>query len=422
MHPGHDQSSDSGYGSGVSSPNGDKVAASSQAKPQTKPDTGCSTSIHASQPRPLEVGGTQGLKRFEKEVDQATIDKFQIVVERLQGPLLSQMRRPWQQRHPTAIRLMVLGKDETDAKPWIVVLCAQDQSRRIKRFFQQKFARAIYCPEGPAEHQFEVLVIGQPPRTKASDTLLDVYGGLSSPGLEGVKTTSCGTLLKVAEPDGARFATLGGIIKVVTPTGGHNLYGLTAGHILDSVDDPAADIDAADPNSSSEENMPFDEEDCAIEAINNVENFGQFFDLNSEPDLSLPPVQNPEAVDDWAKIGTVTHRAKPSHRHNRDWTLIKSIDRRFLRANHLVGDVKNLHRRCKELREPCKKTAIQSPKHVIVNSEVRLADSRQGVLSNLPTMVLIPPGRQFVRVYPLSMDGDAGMSGSLNCPAFANDD
>ncbi|ERF74301.1 hypothetical protein EPUS_01988 [Endocarpon pusillum Z07020] len=406
LHPKEDRFTDSGYGSAVGSPRTDEQGASAQTQPQTEPNQGFNA---ANQPKPTIVGATRGLKKFEKEVDQSIIDRFQDVVERLEGPLFEYMRKSWRQPRPTAIRLMVLGKDEGDARPWIVVLCSQDQSKRIKRFFQQKFAKAVYCPEGPAEQRFEVLVIGQPPRPKAANASPEMFDGLLSPALERIKITSCGTMVKLSVQDHVRFATLGGIIKVVNTDGSYNLYGLTAGHILDP---PEASIesDQSDTSSELDEDEFSDEEDYLDEVRSNTDIFEHHSDLNEDLNSSLRFVQNPKATDTWSKLGTISLGSRQVQGCNRDWALIESIEPKFYRPNYLVGEVNNSQHRCKDLQEPTRdKTAMRAPRKVVVNSESCSPKLRQGVLSKLPTMLMLPPARKFVRVYPLSMDYGSGI-------------
>ena len=406
MHPGDDKCSDSGYGSTVGSPKGDKQSASTQAQPQTEPDQEPYSTNRPNRPKPIEVDGIKGLKRFEKKVDEAIIHCFQDVVERLEGPLFTYMCKQWRQSRPMAIRLMVLGKDEGDAKPWIVVLCTQDRSRRVQRFFQKKFAKAVYCPEGPAEHRFEVLVIGQPPKTKATSSSLEVYGGLLSPRLECIRVTSCGTLIKLAVQDDVRFATLGGIVKVVTSDGSYNLYGLTAGHILDPTE-ISIDSDHSDTTIDREEDMSSEEEDVD-EVRSNTDVIEPSSDLIRELDLSLPSVPNKINIDGWSRLGTIPAGSRQIQDCNRDWTLIGGIESKFHRPNCLVGDVSKSQYRCKDLQEPSR-TTLKSPKKVVLNSESFSRELKRGVLSNLPTMLMLPPGRKCVRVYPLSMDDGLGV-------------
>lgn len=337
LHPTEVRFTDSGYGSAMGSPKTDGQSASTQKQPQTEPNRGFNA---ANQPKPIIVVGTRGLKRFEKEVDQSIIDRFHDVVERLECPLFDYMRKSWRQPRPTAIRLMVLGKDEGDARPWIVVLCSQDQSKHIKRFFQQKFVKAVYCPEGPAEQRFEVLVIGQPPRPKAANTSPEIFGGLLSPGLERIRITSCGAMVKLSVQDDVRFATLGGIIKVVTSDGSYNLYGLTAGHILDPLE-VFTESDQSDTSSDLGEDASSDEEDYLDEVRSNMKIFEHHSDLNEDLNAVFPLVQNPKGIDTWSKLGTISLGSRQVQDCNRDWALIESIEPQFHRPNYLVGEVNN---------------------------------------------------------------------------------
>ncbi len=115
-------------------------------------------------------------------------------------------------------------------------------------------------------------------------------------------------------------------------------------------------------------------------------------------------------MDTWFKLGTIPLGSRYVQDWNRDWALIESIERQFHRQNYLAGEVNNPRNRCKELQELSRdKTPVKAPVKVIVNGESCFRKLRRGVLSKLPTMLMLPPARKFVGVYPLSMDDGLGV-------------
>ena len=92
----------------------------------------------AEQTRALaDLNAVGNLIAFSKEIDRATGDRFRDVLDKLEAPLFTYMQKSRRKYRPMALRLMVLGKAEADAKPWIVLLCHKDWVKRVQRFFDK---------------------------------------------------------------------------------------------------------------------------------------------------------------------------------------------------------------------------------------------------------------------------------------------
>jgi hypothetical protein len=221
---------DSGYGSVASSPN---------EKNPDIPSVSHDSNLHHPQlpPKPVSSSILGGLQRFEKDVDQATLDRFKDVIERVQNPLVEYMRKRYKARdfQTMAIRLMVIGATYDDAKPHIVVLCSEDKTKRVKKFFAQRLITAIYRSNDESHVSFEVTVVGQAPRLKYGGSTIEVCGAAKCSTSVGWVSSS--TLIKIPGKDGDRYATMGGIIKIVKSDNDIILCGLTTGHILEESDE-----------------------------------------------------------------------------------------------------------------------------------------------------------------------------------------
>ncbi|KAK3377595.1 hypothetical protein B0H63DRAFT_398619 [Podospora didyma] len=195
-------------------------------------------------PRPGARKAPAGeLAQFDKTVTDATVARFTSVQMQIEQPLLRYISRfPGKKYRPIALRLMVLGTSEDDAKPHIVVLCLAAQARRVRKFFDKDAVRALYQPEDDTLPSFKIHVYGRPPEPKQGED--DVITVLIPTQFE---KTYCGARIVLRFPSGdEKRATFGGIIKVVAQDGGTSLYGLTAGHVL--VDD---DEDLNNPHSDT---------------------------------------------------------------------------------------------------------------------------------------------------------------------------
>jgi hypothetical protein len=388
---------DSGYGSTVGTP--DKRGSQAPSSDRIEGSQVC-----RKLPIPFQLAGPANLGRFEKDVDKATIDRFKDVLELIEGPLLSYMQRSRLRYRPMAIRLMVLGKSEEDAKPWIVVLCNEDQSKRVKRFFEKKLAKDLCRPQDLTLPSFDILIVNQPLRTK---TKTEVYGGVSSQNVDPPTPTSCGTIIKLVTAEQTRFATLGGIIKVTSSSGDYALFGMTAGHIAE-LETPDDCEDESEWDENKHEEISSDDES----EPDTTENNDIFFDTHDALHRVISPVEaspsakpSLEVPDTWVKLGNALPKTWDSkHQRNYDWALIENLDQRYYRQNLVSGQDLQYGQGLKEPSEG--RANFQKAQSIVMISGSQVL--KRGKLSSLPSMLLLAPGRKFVQAYTLALDDGSG--------------
>jgi hypothetical protein len=357
---------------------------------------------------PPSVSGD--LREFDKAVDTATIARFKDVLERVEGPLLRHLTKRTLKREPMALRLMVLGQTEDTAKAWIVVLCHETRAKRARKFFEQQHVKDVIRPQDATIPSFEVLVIGQSPKTRGA--AIDVCIG-NSEGPEALNATLCGAPMKLVLGDEYQFGTCGGLVKLTSHDGNYVLYGMTAGHLTDQVKGiydlnlTAADEDSDRWSSEDEDedeglsdsDNPFDKHESLV--------LGPACGLD-EPLLSETSLPKP---DSWSSIGQIFAPPVtefPQCPHYYDWALIGIDDRRYYRPN-LLGAVEGDRKHCSG---DFKVGAIDfmdsgSTRPVVMKSG--LQGIQAGVMSSLPCRVLLGHGREFVDAYTLKLD-NAGRS------------
>ena len=124
-----------------------------------------------------------------------------------------------------------MGEERESAKPWVFIQCDNKVASKIKRFYKKKEVKLQYQPDDPTLPKLEVFVHPHPPSLKAMFIEEDVWGydnALNIPDLHGFK-------IKANANDGRDcVATAGGFLKVQT-LDGYRLYGLTVGHIFNTL-------------------------------------------------------------------------------------------------------------------------------------------------------------------------------------------
>ncbi|KAK4444488.1 hypothetical protein QBC34DRAFT_498243 [Podospora aff. communis PSN243] len=173
---------------------------------------------------------------FEKPLDDATLHWFETTsprIEQLLVEFLKSGRRFLSPKFkPMAVRLMVLGRSETAARPHLVVFSPPKGSKRVEKFFAREEVKDLLVPTGCSN---PVAVVVAEHTTSFLMCLVSDVKALCSSDITDRRSrhTLCGLPITV----NSRRMTLGGIIRVLGPPAdgvdGWTFYGLTAGHFAD---------------------------------------------------------------------------------------------------------------------------------------------------------------------------------------------
>ncbi|KAM6485840.1 hypothetical protein HDV62DRAFT_261237 [Trichoderma sp. SZMC 28011] len=370
-----------------------------------------------------------GFAEFDKSVDNATISRFRHVHSLLEKPLLEYLRSTIRKKQcPISIRLMVLGRSEDDAKPCIVVLCPEQQSKKVRKFFDKKSVRALRLPED-GQPSFEVFVVGREPETKQAEGDIDVLIPIVDESEGYTSETYCGAPIVIRQASGVdKRCTFGGVIKASWSNGEIKLYGLTVGHILldDLEDDLTAGTESDQSRCSDDWIFELSDSDSEDESCDSAD---EEQDHEAEPLCTMDelPLAPPDASSSWAadelsKIGSIS-KDSPRYRSAAtdtkydepeayyDWALIDMISYKpnLIRPRKMSHDETHeggiFNFRDHELMMPVLPSngfGKRQPVVLISGSE----GLKWGSLSALPSRLLLGPGRGFVDTLILNLDGN----------------
>ena len=295
------------------------------------------------------------LRLFDKEIPQSTRNRFEDLVELFSQPLYEHLKKAKTRHGPISIKLKVVGENEADARPWIIVLCDKAVARQVRQFFDLLHVKTE-CQPTEADSlvpSFKVLVESRPPREVAATTLARTRDWLSEYTevycREKSQVTLCGTNIHVAYPDATRTATLGGIVKVIDIDGSTLLFGITAGHILrephlNFANDESSSLhlyrDEADNSEDSTENEGDDneyilagEETFELEMGSDDDKTQQHKSLGTDNVPAHLSFGDNHFID--GRIFAVSGDTEEDQR-DFDWALIRLYDSQSLRPNLLV--------------------------------------------------------------------------------------
>ncbi|KAI1839559.1 hypothetical protein JX266_014231 [Neoarthrinium moseri] len=390
----------------------------------------------------LRANDGRCLFEFNIPVGKATVDRFHKIstpicmslkeyvkktpAERLAGKI--QLRKVLVKDRSLAVRLMVLGETKPEAKPHIVVLGAQGQYKRLRKFFEKKSVQSLIKPSDDACPSFEYLIYEHPPDLKQAENddflvLAPVEVGDHSP----VTQTLCGTPIIIRHPSSTETrATFGGIIKVIDDAGLFKLYGLTAGHVVEDKDDDAQSLLFESSSTEFDYLFPSDSDsesdlDCETSSlINEMEGIpentsdtklrigpGAWSSLKMDEigAISRHSPQLCRAADravasmptcDWALIEMLTY--KPNQLPPRTQRTSDNIHTTSVESNGLVMPTSNYK-------------GTEMPVAVISGSE----GLKRGVISALPAKIMLGSCDKFVDAMIMNphvgqdiVDGDSG--------------
>ena len=394
---------------------------SGYATATTTPERGTPATTHsinadANVPlrKKLFPGRATKLKPFEKPVPTLVRKRFEDLLKFVGKPLYDYIVDAGFRYTGISMKLRVLGTSEETAKPWIVVQCDKGVSKKVKQFFNQSSIKLQCAPldDDPSFPRLEVVVLDRPPRPSA--VAMEVWGQSHHDGL--TSTTSCGMVIRVGEPGEARVATLGGIIKIIHPEKGSELYGMSAGHVLANMtyqEEEAAEEVQNDGDDDIEESNPEEEEE--EEEYELDLEFGDDDDEDSqEPSCGrdLPTNLKNEAPHEapWSKVGHVYMSSYDlqGDAGNLDWALIGLEDRSLYRPNLLVtSSTDPKFRFSTELTEPTSDiNGAQSDRPVaLLNS---FSGLKNGILKQNSSYLMLAPGQSFTRTHDLKFtDGSS---------------
>ncbi|KAI9688381.1 MAG: hypothetical protein M1822_001330 [Bathelium mastoideum] len=348
------------------------------------------------------AGASEDLKLFEKQLDEATWNRFRDVSDRIQMPLLSHVQKSSKKYKPMALRLAVLGRTQEDARPRIVVLCDPKASKRVKKFFEQVWVKELCQPNDQVLPSLEAVVIGRSPQLRMSVGSVRVYGGVNPNGRGG--STLCGTPIKLSLGEAERIATLGGCIKVNKSDGSFEIYGMTAGHTLDDLLGVSSDeYEASSCQEESDISSSEDEEDDIGIGLLQPPTW-------SMSNLSLDePLQglSKRVPETWISLGSSLSLAPTKAsavRRYLDWSLIRMEDIATIKPN-LLRDVEKVEKyRSGDLTMPAGLNGNHHKRNVVMMSG--LEGLKEGSLSASFARVILGAGQEFIDVHLLTLGGN----------------
>lgn len=349
---------------------------------------------------------TVKVKVFDKDVSEPVRSRFKDLNELFGKPLYDHLRKKHIVTGIISIKLKVLGTSESDAEPWIVVMCDKSISKRVKRFFNQSHIKSEYQPHDTNQTlpSFEILVCDRPPRLLAGNPHLNIYSDFQ-PERDDSGNLS-GKILRIGETEKGQIATLGGIVMIESFKNAVRLYGMTTGHVV--TQDPIDDIETMTSHSPYDSDEEVEDDDdgssYASEDFEEVELESAYEDDDYDFSTNIAQDESPSTRYDvsWEKIGMILSTSDSVQRDgaNLDWTLIKmtnsSLYHHYMSGRQFFESESVDHGLAKN----------ESEKTVHFTGGV--SGLGRGILSETMSYILLAPGTEFTRVYNLTLTDGAG--------------
>lgn len=347
------------------------------------------------------VRGTE-LLMFKKEADKERLEHYENVRSGIDALLTEEIDAAG--RDPSCsmvMRLLVMGKSEQEAILRLVIFCEPKVEKTVRNFFESPYIVALLNPSRFNSPRLQHLVIPEAPRMRSALLDIDVYCNNVSVTNH---TTHCGASIMVKSKSGntckrdRRHATFGGMIKVIHGTGKSQLYGLTAGHL---VEDLLGQKNMNDLESCEQKAGPYSP--CRIAGWTCEHNLvGQIVDPEKLPGIAARSVKQ---THDWALFNVDKPRpnevvgvaSKHSHNHNLNDNTVSDND--TLMENEHAQQILVATR-------PTFQDNISDPALLLSGSH----GTQRGELLSLPASIWISHSDGFVKAYMLELEDGNGKS------------
>jgi hypothetical protein len=331
------------------------------------------------------------MRIFSREVDEAVHVRFREVHEQLEPASLNFMSKERIAYRSTAIRLMVLGTIEEEAKPWVVIHCPHSARKKTRKFLKKDLIISM-CQGSPScQIKFDSAVCSSLEKADSED-LDEVF--IEEDDSETFKAWT--PQIKVVQSDIARYATMGGFVFVTVADEKKSVYGMTAGHVL-----PTEELYDRDVCISSEEDSEDDESDDDSDSSSLDPNPVCYSSNAGSPTTpqhsfaSDEEVPNDELHRSWASLGHMSRASYSTGAQDHDWALIElttSQTERLKVSKALLGAPLHAARPAGDHRA------------LVWNRSMT-----ECTISSLPARAILPSGRRFVDVDVLYPDKNEGI-------------
>ncbi|KAI4945793.1 hypothetical protein J4E91_007706 [Alternaria rosae] len=270
----------------------------------------------------------QGLTRFEKDADEEASLYFEDIMQRLKGQLLVSVRKSKKNFRPFAIRLLVLGRDESSAKPYIVVFCPDCVSDLVKSYFRRETSKRLCQPGKVGPASFEVIVEGDPIRPTTSHHLHSALVNIGHPisGRRGHRNIP----LKIGGICETRYATMGGYIIVVNKQKDLSMYGLTAGHsiVQDDLEEEIESEQASEEPNAERSLFP----EIATPAPSQTAGLAMSRTMHN---TTFNPIMDSQKEIEWSGTANIAPASFSTQACDRDWALFYNAQHWWNASRHV---------------------------------------------------------------------------------------
>lgn len=418
-------SSDSGYISTTSSPDTEKHGNVRTPEQRYEP-TNAVNLAHESDVVSLRAGSRKlfsskkKLKEFpEMQIPAEVWARFLDLQELFNKPLLDALSKDKKSSDPVSIKLKCFGEQESTAKPFIVVTCAESKAGRARQFFKQRwFKDQCKAPDGNGQDLHLILYDGKSRIQMLDGTDIPIYLNRDKENpLPDLNNNP--HLIRITNNPLSHMATVGGTIEV-NSAAGECMYGLTCGHILYSGESDAdrggalseslSEIDEQTSyNSGSDDEFELDWGDSP--------NLQTDTEPRSAETLDIKDIDSSEKPD--GKI--IASSYDDSFEPNLDWALVEFQNRSAHQRNighfSIVRPGPNNSQQSVHLGLHRKPADLQ--RRVMVHAGV--SGTQEGSIHLRSTFFLCPGSTKFIYVYTMRLDGLGPNCTILRCspPPFS---
>ncbi|KAK4196870.1 hypothetical protein QBC40DRAFT_286578 [Triangularia verruculosa] len=200
------------------------------------------------------------------------------------------------------MRLMMVGKTKSTARPAIVIFVSGHETKGLETLMQQKGLKELYYPNDGIVTNFDVVIVGDPARKKFLQVDVSWDGGSSFMMNDKGTATWCGARIRMDAEGRSAVSTFGGLVKLTKRDGEVQMVGMTAAHVLEGL---LEDEDEESEGEDEEAEEEAEEEDYRIHFHPRKPFLGQLM----HPELPVDDSELDTPARDWS-LFEIDHNVK----------------------------------------------------------------------------------------------------------------
>lgn len=223
-----------------------------------------------------------GLDVYSRDIPREVQERYRVIQGRLEEGLCNYLISKKKPLDGLTLTLMMLGKSECRAEPYIVARCESKSQKRTQKYLQKPSVKRLWQGRETSSFKVEVTMPLTPTALESLDGITGTF-----------QDEFASAAIEFNSKGKSFFATIGGDVFLYYPDGTSKQYGLTVNHLFN----PAGGIAAESTASPLSDCDPNDWSSDSDESVDSTSSVLSFRDFDAHPTGSAAREMSAQCID-----------------------------------------------------------------------------------------------------------------------------